>query len=73
MFIWEMIIHFISDYPSYIRKNNTDERIVVDVASNIINSTISFSNNRSFMAKMIHEGKKIVFARPLFTIEIRSN
>ena len=50
---------FYSDYPSYIRKNNTDERIVVDVASNIINSTISFSNNRSFMAKMIHEGKKM--------------
>ena len=50
---------FYSDYPSYIRKNNTDERIVVDVASNIINSTISFSNNRSFLAKMIHEGKKM--------------
>ena len=50
---------FYSDYPSYIRKNNTDERIVVDVASNIINSTISLLNNRSFLAKMIHEGKKM--------------
>lgn len=50
---------FYNDYPFYIRKNNTDERIVVDVASNIINSTISLLNNRSFLAKMIHEGKKM--------------
>ena len=50
---------FYSDYPGYVRENNTQERIVVDVAKKIIDTKIRPSNNRSFLAKMIQEGKKL--------------
>jgi len=50
---------FYSDYPAYIKQNNIRERIVVDVANAIIDSQIKPLTNRSFLAKMIHEGKKL--------------
>ncbi len=50
---------FYNDYPSYIKENNTDERIVVDVATKIIESNIRPSDNRTFLAKMIYEGIKL--------------
>ena len=50
---------FYSDYPAYIKQNNVRERIVVDVANAIIDSQIKPLTNRSFLAKMIHEGKKL--------------
>ena len=50
---------FYSDYPAYIKQNNIRERIVVDVANAIIDSQIKSLTNRSFLAKMIHEGKKL--------------
>ncbi len=50
---------FYGDFPSYIKQNNIRERIIVDVASAIIDSQIKPLTNRSFLAKMIHEGKKL--------------
>ena len=50
---------FYSDYPAYIKQNNIRERIVVDVANAIIDSQIKSLTNSSFLAKMIHEGKKL--------------
>ena len=50
---------FYGDYPAYIKQNNIRERIVVDVANAIIDSQIKPLTNRSFLAKMIHEGKKL--------------
>ena len=50
---------FYSDFPSYIKQNNISERIVIDVANAIIDSQFSPLRNRSFLAKMIHEGKKL--------------
>lgn len=50
---------YYNDYPSYIKQNNNRERIVVDVANNIIESKLKPFNNRSFLSKMIYEGKKL--------------
>lgn len=50
---------FYGDFPTYIKQNNVRERIVVDVAKAIIDSQIKPLTNRSFLAKMIHEGKKL--------------
>lgn len=49
---------FYADYPEYIRENNEPEAIVVDAASAIINTLIPPSNDRTFLGKMIYEGKK---------------
>ncbi|WP_299050029.1 gliding motility lipoprotein GldB [uncultured Polaribacter sp.] len=50
---------FYSDYPSYIKENNTKDNIVVDVAKSIISTQILNNNNRSFINKIIYEGKKM--------------
>ncbi len=50
---------FYGDYPKYIKENNTKNHIVVDVAKAIINKQISLLKNRSFVEKMIYEGKKM--------------
>lgn len=50
---------FYSDYPKYIRQNNTKERLIVDVANVFINKQIPPNNNRRFIDKMIYEGKKM--------------
>lgn len=50
---------FYSDYPKYIKENNTKEHIVVDVANSIIDKQVYNFNDRRFIAKMIHEGKKM--------------
>ena len=50
---------FYGDFPVYIKQNNIRERIIVDVANAIIDSQIKPVTNRSFLAKMIHEGKKL--------------
>lgn len=49
---------FYSNYPKYIRQNNTKEHIVVDVAKTILNTYIKPERNRTFINKIIHEGKK---------------
>lgn len=50
---------FYDDYPDYIKENNTQERILVDVANKMIQKKIQPSNNRTFLAKMIQAGKKL--------------
>ena len=50
---------FYKDYPKYIKENNTKEHLVVDVAREIVKNQIPLSNNRSFVNKMIFEGKKM--------------
>ena len=50
---------FYDDYPDYIKENNTQERILVDIANKIIQTKIKPSNNRTFLAKMIEAGKKL--------------
>ncbi len=51
---------FYVDFPEYIRKNNREEHIIVDVANAIINKQMNPNNERSFINKMIYEGKKMV-------------
>jgi gliding motility-associated lipoprotein GldB len=50
---------FYSDYPKYIKENNTQQHLIVDVAEAIIERQISSSKDRRFVGKMIHEGKKM--------------
>ena len=50
---------FYNDFPGYIKENNTQERIVVDVANKIIETEIKPSNNRTFIAKLIHQGIRL--------------
>ena len=50
---------FYSDYPGYIRQNNTKNHIVVDVANQIIEKQVSTNRNRKFLDKIIAEGKKM--------------
>ena len=49
---------FYNNYPKYIKKNNTENHLIVDVAGAIIETQISPNNNRSLISNMIHEGKK---------------
>lgn len=49
---------FYADYPKYIKQNNTKEHLVVDVANALIDQQVYPLNTRSFIAKMIYEGKK---------------
>ncbi|QVY64927.1 gliding motility lipoprotein GldB [Polaribacter sp. Q13] len=50
---------FYSDYPKYIKENNNKENIIVDVANSIINKQVVPLPTRSFLSKMIQEGKKM--------------
>ena len=50
---------FYADYPKYIKENNTKENIIVDIANSISENQIPSLTNRSFIGKMIHEGKKM--------------
>ena len=50
---------FYGDYPKYIKENNTKNHMIVDVANAVIDKQVYPSNKRDFVAKMIHEGKKM--------------
>ncbi|PQJ75799.1 gliding motility lipoprotein GldB [Polaribacter gangjinensis] len=50
---------FYADFPNYIKQNNTKEHLIVTIAETFINQQIRPTINRSFIAKMVHEGKKI--------------
>ncbi|MFY9242952.1 MAG: gliding motility lipoprotein GldB [Polaribacter sp.] len=50
---------FYADYPNYIKENNTKEHLIVDVANTIIDAQIKLQSNRTFVQKMIFEGKKM--------------
>ncbi|WP_299666212.1 gliding motility lipoprotein GldB [uncultured Polaribacter sp.] len=50
---------FYEDYPKYIKENNTPEHLIVDVAKEIIKKQLVPLSDRSFVGKMIFEGKKM--------------
>lgn len=50
---------FYNDFPKYISQNNTKKRLIVDVANAFINKQVSPNNKRTFLDKMIYEGKKM--------------
>lgn len=50
---------FYDDYPKYIKQNNTQEYLIIDVAKTIINQQIPTSSKRRFIDKLIYEGKKM--------------
>ncbi|MFV0248979.1 MAG: gliding motility lipoprotein GldB [Tenacibaculum sp.] len=50
---------FYDDYPNYIKQNSRSEHIKVDVALQIINQQVVAKNNRTFIDKIICEGKKM--------------
>ncbi|WP_405606426.1 gliding motility lipoprotein GldB [Polaribacter sp. Asnod1-A03] len=50
---------FYSDYPKYIKENNTKKNIIVDVANTIIEKQLLPTIDRTFVEKMIYEGKKM--------------
>ena len=50
---------FYGDYPKYIKDNNTKDYIIVDAAKAIIGQQVYPSTDRSFVSKMIFEGKKM--------------
>ncbi|MGJ8746086.1 gliding motility lipoprotein GldB [Polaribacter sp.] len=50
---------FYASYPKYIKENNTKEHLIVDVANAIVNQQVVPGTDRSFLGKMIHEGKKM--------------
>ena len=50
---------FYADFPNYIKQNNTKEHLIVTIAETFINQQIRPTINRSFIAKMVHEGKKM--------------
>lgn len=49
--------HFYADYPSYIKQNFTKDHIIVDVVNAIITKSRSLVANRSFVSKMVEQGK----------------
>ena len=50
---------FYADFPSYISENNSKDHIVVDAANAIINTQISPLKERTFLGRMIYEGKRL--------------
>jgi len=47
------------DFPMYIKNNFTKEHLIVDVAKEIANVQIQLSSDRTFISRIIHEGKKM--------------
>ncbi|WP_299055215.1 gliding motility lipoprotein GldB [uncultured Polaribacter sp.] len=50
---------FYSDYPDYIKQNNKKENVIVEAANSIIDKQVLKKLNRTFISKMIYEGKKM--------------
>jgi gliding motility-associated lipoprotein GldB len=50
---------FYADYPKYIKENNTKNHLIVDVANTIIAKQLPPNLDRSFLGKMMYEGKKM--------------
>ncbi|SNR17350.1 gliding motility lipoprotein GldB [Tenacibaculum jejuense] len=50
---------FYNDYPQYVKQNNTEDHIIVDAANAIVNVQLPPNTERSFINKMIYEGKKL--------------
>ena len=47
------------DFPNYVKNNFTKEHLVVDVATAISQVQIPISSDRSFISRLIQEGKKM--------------
>ena len=47
------------DFPNYVKNNFTKEHLVVDVATAISQGQIPLSSDRSFISRLIQEGKKM--------------
>lgn len=63
---------FYADYPSYIKQNFTREHIIVDVAKAIIEKSKSNNRSRTFVSKMIDEGKYL-FLLDLYLPFVKDN
>ena len=50
---------FYGNYPKYISQNNTKEHIIVDVTNAIIEKQVIPNLDRTFLGKIISEGKKM--------------
>lgn len=50
---------FYSDYPKYIKQNNTQEYLIVDVAKAFVDYQMAPSTKRRFIDKIIYQGKKM--------------
>jgi len=50
---------FYADYPKYVKNKNTKEHLIVDATNAIIERQVPHNIERSFLAKMIYEGKKM--------------
>ena len=50
---------FYTDFPNYVKQNYHKNHIIVDVANAIIDKQIPLSSERTFINKMIYEGKKM--------------
>jgi len=50
---------FYSDYPIYIKQNFNKGHIIIDIAQAIIDTKIVANYSRTFIDKMIYEGKKL--------------
>ena len=50
---------FYNSYPNYIKQNNHKKHLIVDVANSIIKKQVLSTSDRTFLAKMINQGKKM--------------
>lgn len=48
-----------ADFPNYIKQNFTREHLVVDVAQEIAKVQVPLSSDRTFISRIIYEGKKM--------------
>lgn len=63
---------FYADYPSYIKQNFTREHIIVDVAKAIVEKSKPNNRSRTFVSKMIDEGKYL-FLLDLYLPFVKDN
>lgn len=50
---------FYGSFPKYIKRNNTPEHLIVDVGNEFAKKIVKPSPDRSFVSRMIQEGKRI--------------
>ncbi|MDZ7615284.1 MAG: gliding motility lipoprotein GldB [Flavobacteriaceae bacterium] len=56
---------FYADFPNYIKRNNTEDHLVVDVADAYARRLVPPSGDRSFSGRMIQEGKRLTLLQHL--------
>lgn len=50
---------FYGDFPKYIKRNNTPDHLIVDVANEFAKQIVPSANDNSFVSRMVQEGKRI--------------